>query len=147
MAVLFTPEEWLFLDSSQKSLYRDVMLENYRNVASVGKASLAASCTHSCSHCGFPEFRGEETDRSCPHGAYYRLGSWGGVDTQDSQRQSKCVWQVVPRVSVSGKGGSRLGVGMLTLKSGPWRDLPGSPVVTTSPSNAGGCRFNPWSGS
>ena len=67
MAVLFTPEEWLFLDSAQKSLNRDVMLENYRNLASVGKASLAASCTHSCSHWGFPELcwsgesRGEET--------------------------------------------------------------------------------------
>ena len=34
----------------------------------------------------------------------------------------------------------------LPLK-GDWWDFPGSPVVKTSPSNAGGCRFDPWSGS
>ncbi|XP_060159548.1 zinc finger protein 214 isoform X1 [Globicephala melas] len=36
VTVNFTWEEWKFLDSSQKKLYREVMWENYTNVMSVG---------------------------------------------------------------------------------------------------------------
>ena len=34
--VNFTGEEWNLLDHSQKSLYKDVMLETYQNLKAIG---------------------------------------------------------------------------------------------------------------
>ncbi|NXX79500.1 ZF316 protein, partial [Urocolius indicus] len=53
VAVYFSPEEWVELTAWQRELYREVMMDNYDLVASLGKdAALGSPGTQAASTAG-----------------------------------------------------------------------------------------------
>ncbi|CAO2638958.1 Zinc finger protein 431 [Lemmus lemmus] len=69
----FTWEEWTLLDNSQKSLYKDVMVETYRNLTTIGYSWEDHNIEEYCQSSRRHERNKNKTPTSTQHVSWFPL--------------------------------------------------------------------------